>query len=479
MRNASPHYFTRHYFTRHYFTRGCLLLLATLIGLADPARVMAGPEVSAQISAKNATRQGPPIEIVTSPAGHTAWLVRDTSLPMVTLKVAWRGGSASDPEGQSGLGALLGDMLTRGAGARAEQNFQQALAQQAVRMSFEIGRDELTGSLQCLSAHLDACFDLFTDAVSRPRFDADAVTRSRQRLLTRMRSNEQRPAYLARANLLRTSFAGHPYARAVEGTPDDVNNLTPDDLRTHWRRHIAQDNVLISAVGNISADALGKKLDAFLRDLPKRAQLAAIPTAQPVRGPASHHISRAGPQTSIAFGAQGVVYDDPMFFAAYVMNYILGGGGFASILTEEVREKRGLAYSVYSYLAPYKYGALWMGGLATKNESAMEAMDVVRDALRSMARDGVSDARLKAAKTYLIGAYALRFDSGVKIADQLLGIQINGWPVDYFETRNQHIRNVSKADIAAAATRLMQPDGLIISTVGGQSVTMTAPAKRK
>jgi len=192
-------------------------------------------------------------------------------------------------------------------------------------------------------------------------------------------------------------------------------------------------------------------------------------------GPKTKHIDRAGPQTTLLFGHQGIGYDHKLFFPAFVMNSILGGSGFSSRLTEEVREARGLAYSVYSYWSVSRHGASWRGATATDNKATQEALDVIRAEMVRMAEDGVSETRLDAAKTYLTGAYALRFDSGKKIAGQLISLQEMGRPISYLRDRNRAIEAVTQDDIKRAA-RLLMADKLLVVSVGQTAITL-APLK--
>ena len=210
--------------------------------------------------------------------------------------------------------------------------------------------------------------------------------------------------------------------------------------------------------------------DAF-GSLPPHANIPPLKDVNVAKGPKARHIERRGPQTSIVFAHNGVSYNDADFFADFVMNNILGGSGFSSRLTEQVREARGLAYSVYSGTSNFNHAALWNGALASDNKTAQQAMDVIRTEIRRIGQEGVSQERLDAAKTYLTGAYALRFDSGSKIAGQLLGIQLNGWPASYFKTRNDNINLVTRDDIQRAAQRL-NADELLVVSVGETAVSL-------
>ena len=399
--------------------------------------------------------------------GVSAWLVRDTALPLVHVKLAWRGGTAADPQNLAGLTALMADLMTQGAGDLDAQAFQQALADKAIKLNISAGRDEITLSLQCLSRFKQDCFALLEQALHSPRFDKDALERARAARLAGLERRRQNPASLAYTGFYENAFPGHPYGRSPDAEEAGLRRVTAAHLRDQYERHLARDNALIAIVGDMSQSETRRLLTRLFGALPENHRLT-LPAFAKIQAKAKMlHQARRGPQTTIYFGHQGIGYDHPDFFAHFVMNHILGGGGFTSRLTEEVREARGLAYSVVSYLSPGQYGHIWLGTVASDNKTAQQALDIIRDEMRRLADERVSADRLAAAQTYLTGAYALRFDSGSKIAGQLIGVRLNGLSADYFQTRNQAIRAVTPDDIQRAARSLLQPDRLIVSAVGG------------
>ncbi|MGB0342230.1 MAG: M16 family metallopeptidase [Parvibaculales bacterium] len=399
--------------------------------------------------------------------GVSAWLVRDTALPLVHVKLAWRGGTSADPQNLAGLTALMADLMTQGAGDLDAQAFQQALADKAIKLNISAGRDEITLSLQCLSRFKQDCFALLEQALHSPRFDKDALERARAARLAGLERRRQNPASLAYTGFYENAFPGHPYGRSPDAEEAGLRRVTAAHLRDQYERHLARDNALIAIVGDMSQSETRRLLTRLFGALPENHRLT-LPAFAKIQAKAKMlHQARRGPQTTIYFGHQGIGYDHPDFFAHFVMNHILGGGGFTSRLTEEVREARGLAYSVVSYLSPGQYGHIWLGTVASDNKTAQQALDIIRDEMRRLADERVSADRLAAAQTYLTGAYALRFDSGSKIAGQLIGVRLNGLSADYFQTRNQAIRAVTPDDIQRAARSLLQPDRLIVSAVGG------------
>lgn len=401
----------------------------------------------------------------------TGWLVSDDSLPILNIRMAWRGGTIHDPADKAGLTMLMMRLMNEGAGALPAQAYQTAMADIAMSFGFSADHDSVTASLTCLKKHQARCLELVRLALTQPRFDADAIARMKDEQRAAMLREQQSPGVIAGKALRDLAYAGHPYAAPVHGTEASLAALTADDIRSQHRRLMARDNLQLAIVGDVTRAEARRLMRDMFAGLPAENALPQVAEAIAADGPQSRHVDRAGPQTTLVFGHQGIGHDHELFFPAFVMNNILGGSGLSSRLTEEVREARGLAYSVYSGFAGYDYGALWRGSVASDNARAQEALDVIRAEMRRMAADGVSDDRLAAAKTYLTGAYALRFDSGSKIAGQLIGVMQMGLPVTYFATRNASIKAVTQADIKRAA-QLLAADRLLVVSVGGTAVSL-------
>ena len=421
-------------------------------------------------------RAGPPVQEVVSPSGLKAWLVEDQSLPIVTFEMAWQGGSVTDPENQRGVTYVLSTMLNEGAGPLDSLAFQKAMADKAITLNFDSSRDHLTGTLRCLSKFKQTCFELLKLALTAPRFDDDALARMKADHHARVRSRQQNPSSIAYDQFFASAFAGHPYAHPSRGAIDSVKALSPEDLAAHFKRHIARDNLYLAVVGDIDGQELAPLMDEIFAALPAQNSLPEIAPAVPQPGPYSAHTQRGGPQTTVVFGFQGIDYHDPLYFPARVLTTVLGDGGLASILTEEVRNKRGLAYSVNTQLMNLTHANMWIGSVASDNKTAQQAMDVIQaemdkvisapDAFRETHADSIADV-----KTYLAGSYALNFDSGKKIAGQLLGVQLIGLPITYFETRNERVHRVTMPQALRAADKLFHQT-LRISSVGGTKIAL-------
>jgi zinc protease len=412
------------------------------------------------------------IERVTSPGGIEAWLVESHANPLIAIRFAFRGGAAQDDPGKEGLSYFVSAMMDEGAGDLDALAFQEKQQELAMRMEFDAARDVMLANLQTLTANKDEVFDLVRLALTEPRFDEDAIARVRAQILAGLKFDEHDPETVASLAWDRLAFHGHPYGRPIKGTPQSIASITRDDLRSYVRRVFARDQLLISVVGDIDAGELGKALDHIFGTLPAKADLIPVADAAPPLGPAQEIIEMDVPQSVAQFGHRGIPRKDKDFIAAYVLNYIIGGGGFASRLMEEVREKRGLAYSVYSNLYPYQHGAVFVGSVATKNEAVGQSLEVIGRELKRLAEHGPTAEELANAKSYLTGAYALRFESSSSIANQLLAIQIEDLGIDYVNRRNQLVEAVTLDDIKRVAKRLIEADRLI-TTIVGKPVALT------
>ncbi len=420
----------------------------------------------ALISTPPAQSETTRIQRVISPGRIEAWLVHDTTLPLVAMEFAFVGGAAQDPAERPGVASLTSSLLDEGAGDLDSRSFQDKLAEKAIELRFDAGRDTLNGSLRTLSENLDSALELTRLAVTSPRFDPEAVERIRQAQLAMLRRRSTDPSSLASLGWSARAFPNHPYGRPVDGTLESVPMITRDDLVAYAGRVMARDNLKIAVVGDITPEALGPALDKLFGALPAKAQLAPVPDVEP-QGLGSVEVKDLNvPQASIIFGGIGLKRNDPDFIPAFVLNHMLGGSAFSSRLFKEVREKRGLAYSVYSHLAPLDHAGLILGGTATKNDRAAESIGLIREEYLKLLKDGPSEDELADAKSYLIGSFALRFDSSAKVAAQLLQIQIDNLGIDYIDRRNELVGAVGVEDIRRVAKRLSADPALLFSVVG-------------
>ena len=406
------------------------------------------------------------IQTVKSPGGIEAWLVEEHSVPMMAMRFAFEGGSSQDPVGKEGLANFLSAMMDEGAGELKARDFQERMEEISMRMRYEDTKDAFYGNFESLTANRDEAAQLLKLAINNPRFDVDAVERIRQQLQAALVYAARNPEKVALNEWYAVAFEGHPYARPAIGTEGTVSKVTGDDLESYRKRNFAKDTLKIVAVGDINAEQLGALLDEIFGDLPATADLAAVAKTSPVAGGRQKVVEMNVPQSVAVFGLGAMERKDPDFIPAFVLNHILGGGGFASKLMQEVREKRGLAYSVYTYVYPYHHTSIFSGSVATRNEAIGESLDVIRAELKQMAENGPTQTELDNAKSYLIGSYPLRFDTNAKIATQLLGLRMDDFGPEYIDNRNEMIAAVTLDDLKRVAKRLLETDNLIVTIVG-------------
>ena len=450
--------FPSHSALRRLLAPSALLLLA-LVAIATPLRPAAAVDV----------------QRVVSPGGIEAWLVEDHAVPLLSISLAFDGGSATDPAGKAGLANMVSGLLDEGAGDFDSEAFQRRIADLSIELGFNAGRDGFFGGMRALSRHRDAAFDLLRLALTAPRFDDRAVERIRGQILANLSRRANDPGDIAGRTFWQGVLPGHPYANPVDGTPQSVATLTAADLHAFVAGRFSRDTLIIGVAGDITAAELSVLLDRTFATLPAQGSPVAIADAAPDFRGGTTVVRQAVPQSTILFGQRGLARDDPDYYVAYVLNHLLGGGAFSSRLYKEVREKRGLAYSAYSYLSPLDHTALWIGGAATANARVGESLAVIRDIWAEMRTAPVDAATLEDAKSNITGSFALRLTSSKAIARMLVGIQREQLGIDYLDRRNALIGAVTTADVERVAARLLDPAALTFVVVGEPAGVETSP----
>jgi zinc protease len=411
------------------------------------------------------------IQEVTSPGGITAWLVEEHGIPLIAMRFAFEGGNAQDPDGKEGVANFIVSMMDEGAGDLSSKQFQERMEAIAMRMSFDDSRDAVYGSFETLSENRDAAVELLALAIGRPRFDTDAVERIRGQLLASLAYAARDPDRVASEQWSALAFAGHPYGRPANGTPGSVQKIGRDDLAEFWSNTFARDHLRVVVVGDIDAETLKPMLDKVFGSLPAKAKLKPISHVMPAATERLKVIEMAVPQSVARFGLPALPRQDKDFIPAFVLNTIVGGGVMSSRLWEEVREKRGLAYSVSTTVQPFRHTSVFAGGVATKNEEIAQSLELIRAELKRIAAEGPSEKELASAKSYLTGSFALRFDSNAKIANQLLWFWQEDLGRDYVDRRNQEIEAVTMEQVKRVAKRLFEREEPIVTIVGRPKLT--------
>lgn len=405
------------------------------------------------------------IQELTTPGGINTWLVEDHSIPFVALELRFRGGASLDAPGKRGATNLMAALLEEGAGDMDSRAFSRARDELAASFSYDAGNDAVSVSAHFLTENRDQAVALLRESLLNPRFDQVAIDRVRAQVVSIIQSDEKGPRALAGKAFRTLVYGDHPYGSSLNGTVESVAALTREDIQAAHKAVMTRDRIYVSAVGDITADELTELLDNLLGDLP--ATGAAMPVKADVNLPGGVMVVDFDtPQSVAVFAQPGIDRDDPDFFAAYLLNHILGGGSFESRLMQEVREKRGLTYGVYSYLVDRDQAQAWMGSVASANDRIADAIKVIRDEWARIGTGGVTETELQDAKTYLTGAYPLRFDGNGPIANIAVSMQMEGLGPDYIATRNDRINAVTLDDINRVARDLVNPDALTFVVVG-------------
>jgi len=418
------------------------------------------------------------IQHLVTPGGIQAWFVQDATVPLISMEYSFDGGATQDPADKPGVGHMVANLLDEGSGDMDSATFHERLDRRAIELSYSVNRDDFRGSLRMLKENRDEAFSLLRTSLTQARFEPKDVERIRAQLLSTLRRQSLDPNNLASRKFLALAFGDHPYGRPATGTPESLPKITIDDMRSYVSHVLAKDTLKIAVVGDVDADTLAKLLDSTFGSLPAKAQLTPVPETVAAKPPQRSHVTLDVPQTVAMFGGPGIKRHDPDFMAAYVVNHILGGGSLSSRLYREVREKRGLAYSIYDQLVWMEHSALFIGATGTRADRAAETMDAVTAEVKRIAVEGPSQQELDEAKSYINGSQMLSLDSSAKLAQALLQYQNDHMPIDYIDKRAAIVNAVTLDDAKRAAKRLWS-DGLLTVVVGRQPQAAAEPATVK
>jgi zinc protease len=393
------------------------------------------------------------------------WFTEDHTVPIIAFSIALPAGSAYDPAGKAGLASFAASMIDEGAGGLDSKAFHEALANRAISFRAAAERDYLVISVTTLKENAPEAMHLLQLALTRPRFEAEALTRVRAQITQSLQQEDVEPPRMAGRTFMRDFFGGHAYAHPVAGDIGSVSSVTAADLRSFVRGHWTKYGLKVAVAGDITAPALAKLLgDTFLPV--SGAVPAALPNVGRLGAPGTHVVPLPVPQPSVYFGLPGIMRQDPDFIPGYVANYVLGGGGFSSRLMDEVRVKRGLTYGISTSLTSYNKASVMVGSVATRADAVRQTVQVVKDTLAEFAAGGPTQQELDDAKTYLTGSFPLAFASNSGTAAQLGTFQRQNLDIGYVARRNSLIQAVTLADVKRVAKRLYDPARLTVVIAG-------------
>ncbi len=444
----------------------CFVLFFALTNGAEAQRIEVVKKTPVRLPAvKEMPFRIPQVREVAASNGIKAWLIEEKSTPLIAVSVLFNGGAASDPKRLQGLTPMAAALLGEGAGRYKSEQLNQILAEKAIELDFSSGADYISAELTTLRQNRDEAFDFLRLALTKPRFDKRALKQAREQILAAVKARKGNPNAAAYERFLKLVFKNHPYSRIMPSA-DGVKAVTRASLKRLVRRRFARDNMVVGVAGNISESELKALLEKTFSDLPEKAILPDIPDFTPELSARTDVLTMDVPQSAAVFGHAGIPRGDPDYYAALLVDYSFGGGGFASRLFDKVREKNGLAYSVSTFMLPLKHSPLYIGTLASDNAKIAGAIDIVKSEWAKTAQSGQSAKELKDAKTYLTGSFPLSFTSSTGLASFLAALQYNGEGIDYLQNRNALMNAVSQSDARRVAARLLAPESLFFVVVG-------------
>ncbi len=396
--------------------------------------------------------------------GHAkALVIEDAALPMVTLQLSFVGaGSLSDGKDKAGLAAMAAELLTEGAGEYNARRFHEALEEKAISLSASAGQDVLRITLKTLTENLDTALELLTLAVTKPRFDAEALERVREQQLSVLRQSQQNPAWYAYRQWQEAAYPNHPYGQPAEGTEDSIATVKREDFIRWHQQNLAQNRLQVAVVGNITTDTVQAKLKPLIDNLPEfaGAQTPETEALWPKDSLLKLHEMEV-PQTVVFFGSPALPRQHPDFYAAYLVNHILGGGSLVSRLSHALREEKGYTYSVSTSIAPALLSSIIMGSFATRNAEVQPAIDTLQQSLQKLLQQGITQKELDNAKQFLMGSFPLELDSQSARAGYLSSMLLYGLGADYLEQRNAYFKRVTLKDVNRVAKDLLSQPPII------------------
>lgn len=414
-----------------------------------------------------AAEAGPMIENWIAPSGARVFFVENHALPILDVQVDLAAGSAYDPQGKSGLASMTHALLDMGVRGMDETQISNRLADLGALLSGSAEMDRVSLGLRTLSAadKRVPALDILRAVLVSPQFPEKVFEREKARSVAGLKEALTRPDSIASKAFWAAMYPSHPYGR--HATPESVSALKRADLEAFYRSNYTAQRATVSIVGDLSrmdAEALAQQLTAGL----PAATGAAAPGMPQMPAATEQRIAHPAAQAHVLIGLPALKRGDPDFFPLLVGNYSLGGGGFVSRLMKEVREKRGFAYSVYSYFMPLQQPGPFQIGLQTKKSQASDALNVARDVLSGFLAEGPNEAELQAAKQNLVGSFPLRLDSNKKILENVAVIGFYGLPLDYLDRYAENVEKVTAAEIKAAFARHVKLENMVTVVVAGE-----------
>ncbi len=404
--------------------------------------------------------------------GMTLMTVERHSIPVVMVSVGISAGNLHEHKDKAGLANLVASLLDEGTTSRTSQQISEEIEFVGGSVGASGGSDYIRISLSVLKKDLDLGFDLLSDIMLRPVFPEDELKKTVERVKAGLKSQEESPGFLASREYKKAIFGEHPYGRLITGTEETLDRITRADLVDFHSQYYYPNNAVMAVVGDVTPGEVQKLIDRYFAQW-KPGQISLPSLAQPSLQKERKIITidRNLTQANILLGHLGVSRGDPDYYSLSVMNYILGGGGFASRLMQNIREEKGLVYDIHSYFDPDKYSGSFRVGLQTKNESANIAIKEVLEEIKKIRELPVSDGELSDAQSFLTGSFPMRFETGARIAGFLVAVEYYGLGLDYIDNYPGYINSVTKEEVMRVAQKYLHPDNYTLVVVANQEET--------
>ncbi len=399
-------------------------------------------------------------------SGSQVYFVENHDLPIVDLSVNFPAGSSRDTKQTSGVAGVTKYLMTLGADGMNEEAITNQFADIGAILGGELDLDRSAFKLRTLTSEQAKALTVFNKVLHKPDFPQAILEREKTRIIAGLQEAATQPESISNKAFMRALYGAHPYSLDESGEIDTIAAIKREDLTTFYQQYYTAKSAVIALIGDMTEHQAREIAENVSKGLPQGDAIVKIAQVTLPQAPNTQNIAHPASQAHILLGYPGIKRGDADYFPLYVGNYILGGGGFVSRLTEEVREKRGLVYSVYSYFMPMGELGPFQIGLQTKKEQANDALKVVNETLAKFMQNGVTEKELKAAKDNITGGFPMRIDSNSKILDYLSVIGFYQLPTTYLDDFNQQIAKVTAAQIKEAFNRRIKPADFVSVTVG-------------
>jgi zinc protease len=410
----------------------------------------------------------PEVKEVKSEGGYKAWMIEDSYLPIVSIKIAFsKSGYAYDPSDKKGLAYMVSGLLDEGAGGISSLEYRKKLQELATTISFSADKDNFYISIKTLKENLEESIKLLNLTLTKPNLKPDVIERIRNQILVIINKKNEQPQYIASREFDEAIFGKQPYANSKYGSLNSVKAINRDDLFS-FLDNFSKENIIISVVGDTSSSKVKKLLDRHLKLPDKGADVNEVLKIEVNEKAKRIDIEKDIAQSIVVFGGKAIKRSDKDFYAVYLMNRILGGGGFESRLMDTVRVKHGLAYSIYTYLDAYKNTGLFVGKVGTDASKREKTIKLIKSEIKKMQKKGVTQEELDDAKNYLVNSFPLRMTKNENLATHLSVMQIYNLGIDFLEKRNQYVQSVTVEQINKVAKQILDVDNMTFVVVGNK-----------